>query len=175
MPPQGNRPLSSPAAPGSPPDSVLVLGLGNDVMGDDAVALHVCRALRREHLPGVDIVESPVAGLALLDFLEGRDTAIIIDSITTGKAPPGTVHFLQPDDFRGKPGISPHFVGLADILALADRLGLRFPHNLSIVAVEIEQPGGLHEGLSGRIGERLPRVVDAVRSLLPHPSSPVPG
>ena len=47
----------------------VVLALGNDILGDDAVGFHAARSLRSEPWEGVDVVETGEAGLALLDHL----------------------------------------------------------------------------------------------------------
>ena len=49
----------------SPPRAV-VLGLGNDLLGDDGIGLSVAREVRRRAPPGVEVVESGEAGLALI-------------------------------------------------------------------------------------------------------------
>ena len=63
---------------------ILVLGLGNDILGDEAVGLLAARRLRALLPESVDVVESGGGGLDLLDVLEGYDRAILLDSILTG-------------------------------------------------------------------------------------------
>jgi hydrogenase maturation protease len=84
--------LSSSDDPAAPAPSVIV-GLGNEIAGDDGVGIHVARMLRHRlvETPGVDVVALPWAGLALLDVLRGRDRAAIVDCLTSGIHDPGTV------------------------------------------------------------------------------------
>jgi hydrogenase maturation protease len=158
--------VSAEATPANERAPILLLGLGNDIMGDDAVALHTCELLRRENHPSVDIIASPVAGLALLDYLEGREKAIILDSIVTGNAPPGTIHSLTPGSFQNSSACSPHFLGLQETVSLAERLDLRMPSDLRIIAMEIEPSNEIREGLSGPIQDELPHYLEAVREIL---------
>ena len=69
----------------------LVLGLGNEYAGDDAVGVLAVRALRAELTGGADVVESAASGLALLEVFAGYDRAVIADSIRTGRSPAGTI------------------------------------------------------------------------------------
>jgi len=68
----------------------LVLGLGNSILTDDGVGCFVARELEgRLSYKGVEIMESSVGGLGLLDLLAGYDKAIIIDAIHTEEGKPG--------------------------------------------------------------------------------------
>ena len=79
------------------PKRVLILGLGNDILSDDAVGLLVARRLKHElsRFPGIAVLESSEMGLALLDFITGYSAVLIIDSIQTGQAAAGSVHELD--------------------------------------------------------------------------------
>ena len=71
---------------------MLVLGLGNEYAGDDAIGVLAVRALRGELAMAADIVESAASGLALLEVFAGYDRAVIADSIRTGaRRPAGTI------------------------------------------------------------------------------------
>ena len=70
----------------------LVLGLGNEYAGDDAIGVLAVRALRGELAKGADVVESAASGLALLEVFAGYDRAVIADSIRTGPQPGGHDH-----------------------------------------------------------------------------------
>ena len=69
----------------------LVLGLGNEYAGDDAVGVLAVRALHDELAGEADVVESSASGLALLEVFAGYDRAVVVDSIRTGRAPAGTI------------------------------------------------------------------------------------
>ena len=81
---------------------VVILGLGNDLFTDDAVGLRVARDVRSRLGPDtrIDVHETTETGLALLDFIVGYDSVVIVDAIQTGEQLPGFVHELEPEDFR---------------------------------------------------------------------------
>lgn len=145
---------------------ILVLGLGNDILGDDAVGLLAARRLRVLLPETVDVVESPGAGLDLLDLLEGYDRAVLIDAIMTGKHPPGTILEFSAEDFKKDDAPSPHYAGLPTVIQLSESLGIRFPNIFQIVAVEVENPYEVLEGLSEPVEAALPAVIERAEGLV---------
>lgn len=148
-----------------PRADILLLALGNDILGDDAVGLLAARALRRLGPKNVDVVESFEAGFALLDLMQGYRSVVIVDAIHTGTAPPGTLHEYTRDDFERVIAHSPHYVGLPELFAIARRLDLPFPEDVRIVAMEIEDPWTLREGLSPAAEHALPDLISRLTKL----------
>jgi hydrogenase maturation protease len=148
---------------GEEPAHTLVLGLGNELAGDDAVGLLVARALLVE-LDGVaDVVESSASGLALLEVLAGYDRAVIVDAILTGRDPPGTITEMGMDEVGRVLAPSAHQAGLPELAAVASRLGLGFPSRTVVLAVEVVDPYTLGAGLSEPVAEALEELVQRVR------------
>jgi hydrogenase maturation protease len=139
--------------------SILILALGNDVMGDDAVGLHAARLLRPLLPERVTIREAPVGGFELMELMEGFERVLIIDAIAKGAAP-GTIHFLSASDFTTVVSSSPHYVGLPEVIQLAERLGIPFPVDIRILAIDVEDPYRIVEELSPEARAALPGVVD---------------
>ena len=154
----------SPAAFASP--RILLLGLGNDILTDDAVGLHVVYELQRELAdhPSIDIRETTEMGLALLDYITGYRVVFIVDSIQTGKAAPGVLHELDAAALTQLTGRTPHFVGVGETLALGRQLGLPMPEQVSIFAIEVEDPFTLGTALTPALQAALPGIVDRIRA-----------
>ncbi len=146
--------------------NTVLLALGNDILGDDAVGLLAARALRSEFGDAVVIEESAEAGLALMELLEGYERALLLDAIVTGRAPIGTVHEFGPGDFARVLAPSPHYAGLPEILGLAARLQIPFPSDVRILALEVENPFEIREALTPRVAEALPAFVARARHIL---------
>jgi hydrogenase maturation protease len=145
---------------------VLLLGLGNDILTDDAVGLHVAHALKRE-LAGhasIDVRETTEMGLALLDFITGYREVVIVDSIQTGKAAPGYLHELDAVALNQLTGRTPHFVGVGETLALGRQLGLAMPEQVRIFAIEVEDPFTLGTALTATLQAALPGIVERIRA-----------
>jgi hydrogenase maturation protease len=148
------------------PHRCLLLALGNDILKDEGVGLAAARLLRAEFQEAVDIVEAPGAGLALLELLEGYDQALLLDAVFTGYAPPGTVLEFCREDFQKATAPAAHYVGLPEILRQAESLGLAFPRELRVLALEVENPFKFHQGMSPSTRGALPDYVDRARQVL---------
>ena len=130
------------------------------------MGFHAARSLRAEPCAGVDVVETGEAGLALLDHLEGYDRALILDAIATGKCRPGTVLSWQRQDFKDLVSPAPHFSGLPELIRLAERVGMRFPKQLRVLAMEVDDPTVFRETLTPEAQRALPDLVAQARRVL---------
>jgi hydrogenase maturation protease len=95
----------------------LVLGLGNVIMGDEGVGVHVVRALEKHTLPkNVECLDGGTGGFILLEPLQAADNIILIDATDDGN-PPGTVTRTTPR-FSGDypPTLTAHDIGVKDLL-----------------------------------------------------------
>ena len=95
----------------------LVLGLGNVIMGDEGVGVHVVRALEKVQLPSnVECLDGGTGGFVLLEPLQSADHIILIDATDDGN-PPGTVTRTTPrfsQDYP--PTLTAHDIGVKDLL-----------------------------------------------------------
>jgi hydrogenase maturation protease len=160
-------PVHSPVAPsaaGPTPSNILLLGLGNDILTDDAIGLVVVRQLQRElaSQADIDVRETTEMGLALLDFITGYSTVVIVDAIQTGQAPPGFLHELDAPSLKQLTGRTPHFLGVGETLALGSALELPMPKDVKIFAVEVKDPFTLGTTLTPPLQAALPGIVTRV-------------
>jgi hydrogenase maturation protease len=142
---------------------LLVLCLGNALRRDDAVALHVARALAADPPPGAAVLESAKAGLYLLDDMEGYDRVVVVDAVQTGAHPPGTVHALPLEALHAPAGPSPHAIGLPSALALARASGAPVPSRVELVLIEVTDLATIGEGMTPEVAAAVPRAVEAAR------------
>jgi hydrogenase maturation protease len=145
----------------------LVLGLGNPILTDDGVGIHVVRAVASRCSPfnGVVFAEASVGGLRLLDLLAGYERAIMVDAIQTRGGQPGEIYRLGPGDLQSSlHSASTHDVSLPGALALGRRLGMVLPDDkdLIILAVEIEDVLTFGETCTLAVARAIPRAVEIV-------------
>jgi hydrogenase maturation protease len=95
---------------------ILVLGLGNVIMGDEGVGVHVVRALEKQSLPpGVECPDG-TGGFILLEPLQQADRIILIDA-TADENPYGTVTRTTPKSSKDyPPTLTAHDIGVKDLL-----------------------------------------------------------
>jgi len=143
--------------------SVLILGLGNPLRGDDGIGPRMiveltCRGLPEE----AAALDGGTGGLDLLQALEGWRRVIVVDAADVGREPGGFVRFT-PDQARltqTTDGFSLHHAGLGEVLALADALGRALPE-IVIFGVQPADVGWRGE-LSPAVESAIPVLTDAV-------------
>jgi hydrogenase maturation protease len=154
---------------------ILVLGLGNELLSDDAVGILAARRLKSELAEESDetdtadvirVVETSVSGAALLDYLVGCDRAVIIDAVQTGARPAGSIEELTPADLGSVIAPSPHYAGLPEVLALARQLRLHFPTEIRIFAIEARDLYTIGGALCEPVEKALPELLRRIRALV---------
>ena len=134
------------------PRPTLVMGVGNTLLQDDGVGVHVIEALTAAERnganalpPDVELVDAGTLGLALLPRLEAAGAVIVVDASELG-VPPGTLHVFQGaeiDEMLSRRRRSVHEVALLDLFAAAELRG-RCPKRRALVAI---QPASTKWGL----------------------------
>jgi hydrogenase maturation protease len=144
------------------PGGTLILGLGNPILSDDRIGLLVARRLG-ELLPGVDVEEASIAGMAMLDIISGYGRLVVVDSVMTGKGQPGDLYRMSLEDLGpAVPVVSPHGAGLASTIEAGRVMGYDLPGEIEIYAVEIENDTEFGETLSPAVEARLPDIVGEI-------------
>lgn len=139
---------------------LLVLGLGNLLLEDDAVGIELLRAVASHARdPRVEFVDGGTQGIALGGLLAGRAAALLLDAVRLGAAP-GTVHHLREPLVVAPPrGDSAHGQNAGELLATAMLLGDLPPH-VEVLGVE---PASTRTrvGLSPAVAAAVPTAADA--------------
>lgn len=137
--------------------ALLILGLGNDLLGDDGIGLLAASKLEGRFGPDVAVQTSGLSGLYLLEPLEGFEDAIIIDAVVGDR--PGRVRELEASEVRPVPVPSAHYAGLPEALALARASGMRVPRRLRIFAVEMDPTQVIGTVPSPTVMDALPELM----------------
>jgi hydrogenase maturation protease len=147
----------------------LVIGLGNPILTDDGVGVHVARAVR-ERLPvGVDVIELSVGGLSLMESMVGYDRVVLIDAIMTHDGAPAGVYTLSLDNLPGTLNTSSaHDTNLATALKTGRRLGARLPDDdkITIVAIEAADVVTFGEQCTSAVQAAIPLAARLVQQIL---------
>jgi hydrogenase maturation protease len=149
-------------------ERIVIVGLGNPLLTDDAVGLRAAALLARR-LAGapVDVLESSWGGMRFVDLLAGYERAIIVDAIEWRRGPPGTVYRLTPDAaIPTMRAVSYHDVSLGTALALGRALDIPLPVETVFFAVEAEDTHSFGESLTPAVEAALPEVVRRVEAQL---------
>ncbi len=144
---------------------LLVLGIGNLLMGDEGVGVHAVRLLERQTFPPfVSLVDGGTGGFHLLSLFDDYGVIVLIDATMDGKQP-GTISHIRPRFASDFPrSLSAHDIGLRDLIESAQILHPLPPIHLITVSIERMQPMVLD--LSPRLAAALPEVATLVRQIL---------
>ena len=131
----------------------VVVGVGNVYRGDDGAGIAVVESIRGRLPAGVEVVTCEQEASRVIDAIEGRDAAVLVDASCSGAAP-GTIHRFDASaepvparSFRS----STHAFGVGEAIELARALG-KLPGTVVVYGIE---------GHRFTAGEGLSPAVDA--------------
>lgn len=131
----------------------VILGLGNDLLGDDAAGLLVIQQLNSNPdffkiQDFFDTVLCSESGVTLLDYLSGYQKAIVVDSVCSPNFVVGTSFEIPFDSLRPVQSPSPHYSGLTELQQLAKELNIPFPVEIRVIGISVEDPYTIGKPLS---------------------------
>ncbi len=143
--------------------NILVLGIGNVLLSDEGIGVRAIDELQKHYRfsEDVELLDGGTSGIELLPYIQHRDYLVIIDAIKSGHAP-GTILRVEGDDVpaRFRTRISPHQIGLSDLLATAEISG-NMPKNLVLFGIEPKSME-LNLELSQEVQDGLDRLLEVV-------------
>ena len=144
----------------------LILGIGNSVLGDDGVGVHVVQELAKKiRDENVDIKDVSFDGLNLLELIVGYDKLIVIDAIMSEGGKVGEIYRLKPEKACEPAHLStsPHHFNLAGTLEMGKRLFPReMPKEVTAFAVGTQEVTRVTEEMTEEVKQAIPRVVSLV-------------
>jgi hydrogenase maturation protease len=154
--------------PGRNNERILVMGIGNYLMGDEGVGMHLAQKLSALSLPSnVDVVDGGTGGFHLLEYFETYQKIVLVDATLDGK-PAGTIRLIKPKFASDFPtAMSTHDIGLKDMVSSLQLMGKQPDIHLFVVSIETIQQQGIE--LTKEVEVVIPvlmkKVVDLVTNL----------
>jgi len=154
-------------------DRILIAGIGNIFLGDDAFGVEVAQQLAQRDLPdGVRVVDFGIRSFDLAyALMDDYDVNMLIDATQQGKEP-GTVYLIEPDlsELEALDGevINAHSMNPVRVLHMVKSLGGGVSGKLYLVGCEsevLETEGG-HLGLSPTVQAAVPHAIDMILSFI---------
>lgn len=146
--------------------STLILGIGNNLLSDDGIGIHVVEALRERNLPGVECLDGGTLSFSLMETVEGAGRLIVVDAAQLEEAP-GTVRLFENeamDRYLRSGRRSVHEVGLADVLDMT-RLTGRLPEPRALVGIQPKEVDW-GDAPTPAVAEAVERAIAEVEGLL---------
>ena len=144
---------------------ILVLGVGNLLLKDEGVGIHVIQALEKEGLPpNVSLMDGGTGGLHLIGWIQDYNRIIMVDA-TLDHNPPGTIRLIRPHyatDFP--PLMSAQEIGLRDMIE-AMILTEKLP-DIQLIVVSAEDINEVGMDLTPVVQVAVPKVVEMIKQIL---------
>jgi hydrogenase maturation protease len=140
----------------------VILGIGNVLLSDEGIGVHIANELSSMDLPpGVSVIEGGTDGFRLLNIITEADRLIVVDAVKGG-AEPGSIYRFNIDEVRNVPSgfrTSVHQVGILEVIDLSGLIG-KTPKT-TVIGIE---PKSLRMSLelSPEIKEKIPRIIELV-------------
>lgn len=146
-------------------NDILILGIGNYLMGDEGVGVHFVNTLDESEFPkNITFMDGGTGGFLLIPYLESHPVAIIVDATMDGKEA-GTVTLLKPKFSNDFPlSLSGHNFGLKDMVEILTMFE-RMP-DIYLYTVSIDQMDPMVTELSSKVQASLVVVKEKVLNLI---------
>lgn len=153
-------------------NKIIVLGIGNLLLKDEGVGVHLLKELEEENLPSsVELVDGGTSTLNILPLLKGARKIIVIDAMKAGDEP-GSIYRCCPKDLIPAPDapMSLHHIDFLQALKMAKLLGYDLEDQTIIYGVEPEEISW-EIGLSPRIKNKMAKLKELVLEEINKPTS----
>jgi hydrogenase maturation protease len=143
---------------------IKILGIGNPILQDDGVGLHVVERLRKQlNDANIALDVAYTGGLNLLDSIRGFDKVILIDAIKQVNSRVGEVKRFPMEQAEALHSSNPHDVSLSDALLLASQLGeTQLPVEIIVIGIVVKNITEFGEHLSQEVAAAVPSAVSLV-------------
>ena len=143
----------------------IVVGVGNPILGDDGVGIHVANQLKKTIVDSdIKIDEATTGGMNLLDIIKGYDKAVIVDAVKSNNGEHGKVKRILISGFNTMHSCNPHDVSLMEAIEMAKKLGERqIPKEIVVIGIMMKNtPCEFSEKLSNEIANAVPKAVEMI-------------
>ncbi len=152
------------------PKHTVVLGVGNLLLSDEGIGVHVTKRLMEMDLPpGVEVVEGGTDGFRLMNVVTEADRLIVVDAVKGGASPGSIYRFDIRDapEYLNAYKTSIHQISILEVVHLSELIGQ--PPETTIIGVE---PKSLDMGmeLSLEVQAKLPRIIELILEEIKRPA-----
>ncbi|MFW9779763.1 MAG: hydrogenase maturation protease [Candidatus Heimdallarchaeota archaeon] len=145
------------------PSKILILGIGNELAGDDALGPRILREISEIGPPGIDYKQISSGGLLILESILGYEKVLIIDTIETDSLHKRILK-ITPEDFSNSTFLSsPHDVNFPTALELGKKTAIELmPDIIRIIGVEIPRQKEFSDQISAETQRKIPKIIKLV-------------
>lgn len=146
----------------------LIIGLGNEYCGNDALGIIIARELKNS-MADWDLKTGAFSGINFLEEIEGYDWIVVIDSLCRPDVPDGEIIELKIEDFAGVKNFSYiHSLNFASAIELGRHLELKLPENIRIFGITVNKKGDIgqeiEESLKAKIDTIIQNIINRIKN-----------
>lgn len=144
----------------------LILGVGNLLLQDEGVGIHVIQALENETLPPhVHLMDGGTGGFHLISWLEKYDRIIMIDA-TLDTNIPGTIRIIRPQYASDFPQLmSAHEIGIKDMIEVMQLSSGKLP-DIQLIVISVVDISSVGMELSPPVEAAIPEVIQRIKTII---------
>ncbi len=145
---------------------ILILGIGNILLGDEGIGVHVIERLRQVPLPeDVELADGGTAGADMIDIIADRQKVIIVDAMQTDDKP-GTIRKFSIGDLNpsNNLSVSLHNLGIVETIFMTKMLGCS-PREVTVLGIKPEKIHPCLE-LSEKLNQKVAYIIELILSIL---------
>ena len=148
----------------------IIVGIGNPLLGDDGVGIHIVRTFQKTHIVPDEVVfdEAQTGGMNLLDVIRGYEQVILVDAVSLSHLSHGQVIRFRVDELPTVHSNNPHDASFMEALQLARAIGDQdVTNDITIIGINLQHiPRDFCDCLSEEIKGSIPKAVDMINSEL---------
>lgn len=142
---------------------ILILGLGNFLLKDEGIGVHIAQRMMNMSLPAeVEVIDGGTLGMKLVYYIENRTKVIVIDAVLTDDQPGTIYRFTGNDLLEGNECqlFSAHDINFTHVLKNAEMFGNK-PKEVVFIGIK---PKDISPGieLTPLIESQIPRIIELV-------------
>ncbi len=142
---------------------ILILGIGNILMSDEGLGVHIVNRMLDSGMSipdDVEVVDGGTAGFDLIPLMQGRDKIVIVDALKADDRP-GSVYRFRPDRLTSSANrMSLHEIGIMEVIRVLRLMG-ETPE-IEIVGVVPEDVATLDINISSAVRECMPAAIGTI-------------
>jgi hydrogenase maturation protease len=139
-------------------NKILLMAIGNDIRGDEGIALSVGKELEGTFTNKIDFIEVSDTGMELLSVFDDYEKVLIITIAESIEKLIGTITEFDITAIQKETISSSHYFGLSQIISLSENIKIPLPDTVKIISIEIQK--------ANTISEKFSTIITGKRSLL---------
>lgn len=148
-------------------DKPFILFIGNYLFKDDKISLIVGEKLKPLlEKEGFEVEVVDKSGLSLIDYIEGKNYVVIVDSIVTSEHQVGEVVEVNLSEVERYSIWSPHYMNLPETLKIMKELAMHMPRELHIIGIEVIDVYTISEEISDELKKKLEEITSKVYGMI---------